>query len=115
VGPERDWQKMVIDYAHLMGWHVAHFRTAQQGKRWVTPVGADGAGFPDLCLVRERILFAELKGPRGVLRPDQVVWLEKIRAAGVEAHVWKPKDWETVVKVLARNPIRTHVQEGIHG
>jgi hypothetical protein len=38
--------------------------------------------------------------------------LEKIRAAGVEAHVWKPKDWDEVVKVLAKNPARTHSQEG---
>jgi hypothetical protein len=47
------------------GWRAAHFRPARTAKGWRTPVAADGAGFPDLVLVRRtRIVAAELKSGR---------------------------------------------------
>ena len=91
---EAELQAAVIDMAHLFGWIVAHFRPAlTQSGRWVTPVQADGKGFPDLVLVRDEILYVELKSERGRLSLEQRMWIEAIRAAGGEAHLWRPTDW----------------------
>ena len=66
---EAELQKAVIAAARAQGWRVAHFRPAQvRPGRYVTPVDADGAGFPDLVLCRgDRLVFAELKA-QGRLR-----------------------------------------------
>lgn len=99
---ENDWQRVVIDYAHLRGWHVAHFRGAwsKDGERYMTPVGADGKGFPDLCLVRERVVFAELKSETGKLSREQADWYNKLKAAEQEVSIWRPSDWNKIVKIL---------------
>lgn len=51
-------------------------------------------GFPDLVLVRElpdpRVVFAELKGVRGVVSERQRAWIEILRGAGAEAYIWRP-------------------------
>lgn len=100
---EAQFQKTVIEYARTCGWRVAHFRTAQTSKgAWVTPVAADGAGFPDLCMIRaDRIVFAELKR-RGVrkVRPDQALWHAAINHTAAEMYVWNPLDWDQIQTVL---------------
>lgn len=101
-GPEARWQEQVIDVARLYGWRCAHFRTAQQGGRYMTPVAADGSGFPDLVLVRERIVYAELKAAKGTLGLEQQRWRDALIAAGAEWHLWRPKHWDEVVSVLKR-------------
>jgi hypothetical protein len=94
---ESELQRAVIDLAHLLGWRVAHFRPAQTAGRWTTPVSADGAGFPDLVMVRGgQIVFAELKTAKGRLRPEQKEWLTALLdAIGVSVRVciWRPDDW----------------------
>jgi len=109
--PEAQWQSTVISYAHLMGWHVAHFRPMfdSKRKRWMTPVQADGAGFPDLVLVRERCIFVELKAPGKYPKPEQRVWLDKLTAAGVEVYVWRPEHIEEMTRVLARANVKVSV------
>lgn len=94
---EAEWQRKVINYARDRGWFVAHFTAAKSSRgRWVTPVAADGAGFPDLVLVRERVVFAELKREGGKLRAQQEVWMSKLRWAGATHFVWEPSDWYDV-------------------
>lgn len=94
---ERELQAGVIDTARIFGWRVAHFRSVpvRRGRRvvWETPVMADGAGFPDLILVRDEVLAVELKVGRNTLSAEQADWLEAFRAAGVEAFVWTEHDW----------------------
>jgi len=104
---ERQWQKLVIDYAHLHGFRVAHFRPAPTGRegRWVTPVALDGKGFPDLVMVRESppaVVFAELKAAKGRVSADQQAWLDALRAAGAQVFVWRPDAWAEVQRVLGR-------------
>lgn len=105
-------QKAIIDLAHTHGYLVAHFRSVQAGvrgggTRWMTPVAADGKGWPDLALVRERsperFLVAEVKGDGDRLRSEQKQWLDALAAAGVETHVWTTKDWRdgTIERALA--------------
>lgn len=100
---ERDFQSQVIDLAHLYRWRVAHFRPAQtRSGRWVTPVQADGAGFPDLVMVRgHRMVAAELKSDKGRTSESQLDWLAAFgHVPGIEACVWRPGDWDRIVEWL---------------
>lgn len=99
---EKEFQNQVIELAHICRWRVAHFRPAQtRSGRWVTPVQADGAGFPDLFLVRgHRALALELKSEKGKASQLQQDWLAALGHAGVEAHIYRPSDWDLIVEVL---------------
>lgn len=99
---EAEWQKQVIGLARLCGWRIAHFRPALTKHGWRTPVSADGAGFPDLILVRDRVIAAELKSRTGKTSVEQDAWLAAFEAAGVEAHVWRPDDAPEVLETLRR-------------
>jgi hypothetical protein len=83
----------IVDVAHLTGWRVAHFRPARTADGWRTAVQYDGAGWPDLTLVRDRLVVVEVKGDRDRLRPEQHDWLESLAGAGVEAYVWGSVEW----------------------
>ena len=99
---EQDLLDNTIELAHLFGWHVAHFRPAMTKHGWRTPVSADGAGFPDCVLVRDRLIAAEIKSQRGVTSDAQKDWLATLSNATVEVYVWRPSDWldGTIQKVL---------------
>lgn len=102
---ETGFQGWVIDRARLSHWYVVHFRAAYTHRGYRTPVQGDGAGWPDLVLVRERIVFAELKihpptVKRGRLEPDQEEWRARLVAAGAEWHLWRPADRDAIAEVL---------------
>lgn len=101
---ESAFQKQVIDLAHLYCWRAAHFRPAQvKDGRWVTPVAADGKGFPDLLLLRgSQQIVAELKVGRNKPSLEQEAWLAAFQLAGVEAHVWRPQDWKSIEEALSK-------------
>lgn len=91
--------------ARTLGWRVAHFYPLLTHRgTWKTPVAADGKGFPDLLLVRDRVVAIEVKGDGDRLRPEQKEWLSAFALAGVDALVVTPKMWEAgeVEEVLAR-------------
>jgi hypothetical protein len=102
---EADFQRLVIDYAHLNRWRVAHFRASlnQRGK-WQTAIAGDAKGFPDLVLVRDRVIFAELKTDRGVISDAQKQWRDWLKTAGAEHHVWRPRDWTDIERILGASP-----------
>ena len=108
---EAEHQKQVIELARLLGWRVAHFRPAQTSRGWRTAVAADGAGFPDLVLVRDGfVIFAELKTDKGRLSMAQVTWIDSLGGdpLGVQVQVdpkkivatWRPKDWDIIEGTL---------------
>ena len=100
---EAEWQKQVIELAHLLGWRVAHFRTAMNARgHHMTPVAADGAGFPDLILVRDRVIVAELKTRTGKTSAAQDAWLAAFTAAGISAYCWRPADTHEIIDTLRR-------------
>lgn len=130
---EKDLQAGIIDLAKRLRWTVAHFRPARvacekcAGKGWVaalggsirckackgttfswrTPVEADGAGFPDLVLVRDRVIFAELKVSKRKLRPEQQAWRQSLIDAGAEYYVWTEKEYnsETIWMILTQRRV----------
>ena len=96
---EAAFQKQVEDLAGYLGWTSFHVRLPQRSP----------AGFPDLVLFRERIIFAELKtrspttGRPGKLSPWQIDYAHTIFKAGGEYYSFLfPDDWEQVKEVLSR-------------
>jgi hypothetical protein len=90
---EQDFLRQVRELAKTLGWRIYHHPYS---------LGAD-PGFPDLVLVhpkKRRLVFAELKGPRGKISDSQWAWIEDLAAAGAEVYVWFPSDWDEVVEVL---------------
>jgi len=95
---EKAFQQTVIDYAHLLGYLVYHTYDSRRS----------AFGFPDLVILgrREhgkpsRCIFAELKSEKGKTSPAQEAWLMELRACpGVECYVWRPRDWQEIVRVL---------------
>jgi hypothetical protein len=100
--PEAAFQQQVIQLARLRGWRVFHARKAQNSRGdWRTPVAADGKGFPDLVLVRDRVIFAELKTDTGRIMASQIAWHEALEDAGAIVRVWRPRDWDQIAEALA--------------
>lgn len=84
---EKAWQAQVLQMATLYQWLVFHPFDARRST----------AGYPDLTLVRPpSLVFAELKTAKGRLAPAQIEWLGNLRAAGQEAYVWRPDDFDAV-------------------
>lgn len=116
---EAAFQAQVIELAHVLGWRVAHFRGARVQRRdgsvrYQTPVQADGAGFPDLVMVRGgRLIVAELKSARGRTRAEQEAWLASFEGVpGCEVYVWRPRDWDAIAGVLREGVWRACGREG---
>ena len=98
---ERQFQDAVVELGNWLGWSAFHARTSRTGSGGhATAVAYQGVGFPDLVLVRERVVFAELKSARGRLSDAQRGWIKGLRDAGAEVYVWRPRDWPEVEEVL---------------
>ena len=79
---EASLQDAVMGLADVLGLRAFHSTDSRRDT---------AAGFPDLVLVGNRVLFVELKRQDGRLRPEQRAWLEALTAAeGVTAIVWRP-------------------------
>lgn len=94
---EREFQDAVIELCRHYGVRIAHFRPARTERGWRTAVAGDGAGFPDCVLVGRTVLYRELKADGGRLRPEQQVWIAKLRAAGEDVSVWYAHDLDGIV------------------
>jgi len=102
---EAQFQRQVLQLAKLCGWRTAHFRSGLDRRgNWQTAVAGDGKGFPDLVLVRERVLFVELKVNGNKLAPDQVAWRDALTHAGANWHHWTPDGWHLIEQTLKRTP-----------
>lgn len=108
---EKDFQTAVIDLCRILRLRVAHFRPARTGKGWVTPVQADGAGFPDLVVVGPNgVAFRELKSQSGRQTDLQRDWMTDLSKAGADADLWRPNALKdgTIVQALERLAGRHH-------
>ena len=107
---EEQFQSQVIELARYSGWKCAHFRGVRIQRKngtvyYQTPVQADGAGFPDLVLLRPpRIIYAELKSDKGRASPEQDEWLRALaECSGNEVYLWRPRDLDEIENVLKRD------------
>src|SRR5690606_11011151 len=100
---EIEFERKIVDLAHLMGWKVASFRPAlTKAGNWVTPVKYDGKGWPDLVLVHpgRGVLIRELKSDNGTVSKEQHEWIETLGLAGANVAVWRPSDWPRIEQIL---------------
>jgi hypothetical protein len=100
---EADLLRCVLDLAKLYGWRSFHARPAMTAKGYRTAVSGDGKGFPDLVLVKDRVIAAELKSDVGKPTRQQADWLIYFHLANVETAVWRPADWHdgTILRTLS--------------
>ena len=55
-----------------------------------------------MVLVRERVMYRELKVGRGRLTMEQEAWLKRLVLAGEDAKIWRPVDWPRIEEELKR-------------
>jgi len=79
---EKELQAAVIELCKLFGWAYYHTYNSRRSV----------AGFPDLVLVRDRILFVELKSEKGRLTMEQQQWADDISEAGGQWLLVRPAD-----------------------
>ena len=90
LGPEMftsefEFQDYISKFAAWRGWQVGFFEPWQ-------------VGAPDLILVRDRIIFRELKNWKGRLSLAQKDCLALLKAAGGDIDVWYPQQLNDIEK-----------------
>jgi hypothetical protein len=100
---EESFKSWAIDLFQTYHYKVAHFRGAwsKNGERFITPVEADGEGFPDLLATKGEVtIYAELKSMRGKVSPKQQEWLEILAEnPGNQCYIWRPCDRDKIMEV----------------
>ena len=90
---EKQFQAQVRELAEALGWTV--FTT------WNSCHSP--AGEPDLRLAHptlQRRIWVELKTEKGKISAKQCEAIEILREAGAEVFVWRPSDWNQIVRIL---------------
>lgn len=100
IVPESYFQDAVATVARYNGWLVAHFRPAKERGQYATPVAYDAEGFPDLVLVRERVVYAECKSEKGELTFEESKWIDRLQKAWEEVYVWRPSMCNDIKRIL---------------
>lgn len=111
---EAEFSREVVKVARAAGWRVMHVSTARSGDQWTTPTSV--RGWPDWTLWRPGkggLLFREMKAERGTVSDKQAAVIESLRAAGCDAGVWRPSDWDRIlVELEADAQLPSTVAEG---
>jgi hypothetical protein len=94
---EREWDAMLFGrdkgLAPLFGWRLCYHTLRSKGSQ---------SGFPDRVLVRDRIIFAELKRQQGKPTETQREWLDGLAGAGAEVYLWRPSDLDEIATILGK-------------
>ena len=88
---EKVFQQHILRYARNKGWLCYH---PYDSRRSVP-------GYPDLVLVRDRVLFREVKTDKGRLTEHQEAWGNALIEAGADYDVWRPSMIKSIYKELA--------------
>ena len=89
---EKAFQSDVMQVAKMLGWLCYHTFDSRRS----------ASGFPDLVLVRERVLFRELKVGKNKLSQSQELWRDSIMDAGGDWAEWRETDMDDIVADLSR-------------
>ena len=96
---ERAFQSQVRQLAATLGWRVYCAWLSIRSPK----------GYPDLTCVHEtqqRVLWLEIKSESGKPTAAQLSWNATLVAAGQEAHIVRPSDWDFIVGTLRPQTIR---------
>ena len=97
---ESQFQHIVIKMAEEQGWlvyHVANVRGQLRAKSSV--------GFPDLILIKNRIVAWECKRKGRSATEEQTKWITAFAHAGVESRVITEDDFTYIIRVLANKDL----------
>jgi hypothetical protein len=103
---EASWLLQVREWADRGGWYTWHDNATNAPRRCpacgsMRRGARNACGLPDLLLWRAgRHIVAELKAEGGRLTDTQRAMLDRYRAAGIPAYVWRPSDHVQVFAVL---------------
>lgn len=102
---EDDLRVMADEVAALLGYEHMFVKPLRAADGiWKTPTyGSLGKGFPDTTYIHARTgrtIYVEYKRELGKTTPDQDRVLGILRAAGLEAHVVRPSDFDRLVEIL---------------
>lgn len=102
---EKEWDTQLFNsqrgLATNLGWTLVYHVLRSKGSR---------SGFPDRVLVRDRVVFAELKREKTHPTDEQVKWLDGLATAGAEVYLWRPRDLDEVGRILSKR--WNYVQHG---
>lgn len=87
---EKQWQTLVVGMAGACGWMLYHTYDSRRS----------APGFPDLVLVKDRVIFVELKTNKGRMTQAQREWRDNLRSARAEWYLWRPRDEDEVRRIL---------------
>jgi hypothetical protein len=97
---EAAWQATVVDLLRALGYRSMHVRRSR-GRGMAHTTSTSIAGWPDLVAWRPgRFVAIELKAERGVVSLEQQRVLAELEAAGVEARVSRPSDFDDLAEWL---------------
>lgn len=95
---ESDWQRSVVQLAKTLNWdrcyHTFNSRRSAHG-------------FPDLILLRERLVALELKRETTRLTDEQAGWIRALTKANVEVYVARPRDLDALARILSARAVFT--------
>lgn len=104
---EREWDAQLFasmkGLAPTLGWVLTYHTLRSKGST---------SGFPDRVLIRDRVLFVELKTEKGPVSDSQSRWLTALASAGAEAYLWRPSDLDEIARVLATRWL-FHIEDGV--
>jgi hypothetical protein len=92
---EKSFLSAVIDLCKVYGYEYYHTWKSIHSPK----------GFPDLVMVnpsKKKLVIAELKTDNGKITKFQEDWIQWLKDCGVEAQVWRPKDWDKIVEILSK-------------
>ncbi len=94
---EKEWDYQLFNskkgLAPMLGWRLCYHTLRSKGSQ---------SGFPDRVLVRERVIFAELKREKGIVSANQTEWLNGLALAGAEVYLWRPSDLDEIAQILSK-------------
>lgn len=96
---EKQWDAQLFGakdgLAKTLGWSptLCYHTLRSKGSR---------SGFPDRVLVRDRVIYAELKRETGTPTDTQIEWLTGLATAGAEVYLWRPSDLDEIARVLSK-------------
>lgn len=110
---ESVFQHDIITRARELGYQVYHHSTVgprchncgEYVSQRIRGTIVTSKGFPDLVLARldpVRLIFAELKSKKGTHTKEQRLWQELLSASGVEVYLWRPADYDEIIRILSR-------------
>jgi hypothetical protein len=95
---EKDWELQIVGtdrvpgIARQLGFSLIYHTLRSKGS---------APGFPDWVIVRERVVYLELKSEKGALSDKQKRWLLGLLQAGQEAYVARPSDLDDLGLILS--------------